>query len=58
MDLKILYQILKYSKISIKWLEDSRVGFTRGNANRYMKIAQELGNVAHHATFDQLSLVV
>lgn len=40
----------------IKWLEDSRVGFTRGNANRYMKIAQELGNVAHHATFDQLSL--
>ena len=40
----------------IKWLEDSRVGFTRGNANRYMKIAQELGNVAWCATFDQLSL--
>lgn len=28
----------------IKWLEDSRVRFTRGNANRYMKIARELGD--------------
>ena len=42
----------------IKWLEDSRVGFTRKQAAKYMRIAEELGylNVTHQVTFDNLSL--
>ena len=42
----------------IKWLEDSRVGFTRKQAAKYMRIAEELGdsNVTYQVTFDQLSL--
>lgn len=40
----------------IKWLEDSRVGFNRNQANKYIKIANELSNVSYRDTFDQLSL--
>lgn len=40
----------------IKWLEDSRVGFNRNQANKYIKIAKELSNVSYRDTFDQLSL--
>ena len=40
----------------IKWLEDSRVGFNRNQANKYIKIAKELSNVSYQDTFDQLSL--
>ena len=42
----------------IKWLEDSRVGFTRKQAAKYMRISEELGdlNVTHQVTFDTLSL--
>lgn len=40
----------------IKWLEDSRVGFTERNAQRYMKIARELGEDFSHTLLDNLSL--
>lgn len=40
----------------IKWLEDSRVGFTERQSQKYMKITRELGNTNHRFVFDQLSL--
>lgn len=40
----------------IKWLEDSRVGFTERNAQRYMKITRELGEDFSHTLLDNLSL--
>ena len=36
-------RVEKYDGNWIKWLEDSRVGFTRQMANKYMRIARELG---------------
>lgn len=40
----------------IKWLEDSRVNFSRRQSSKYMKIASELGNGNYQFPFDQLSL--
>lgn len=49
-------RVAKYDGSWIKWLEDSRVGFNRNQANKYIKIAKELSNVSYRDTFDQLSL--
>ena len=42
----------------IKWLEDSRVGFNRNQANKYIKIAKEFGEDFGHGMtiLDNLSL--
>ena len=40
----------------IKWLEDSRVGFTERQSQKYMKIARELGEAFSHVLLDNLSL--
>lgn len=41
----------------IKWLEDSRVGFTDRNARRYMAIAKEFKEIGHNmSVLDTLSL--
>ena len=41
----------------IKWLEDSRVGFTDRNARRYMTIAKEFKEIGHSmSVLDTLSL--
>lgn len=40
----------------IKWLEDSRVGFTDSNARRYMKITRELGEHCSPNLLDNISL--
>ena len=40
----------------IKWLEDSRVNFTERQAQKYMRVYEELGNTNHQFVFDQLSL--
>lgn len=40
----------------IKWLEDSRVGFTDRMARKYMKITRELGEAFSHTLLDNLSL--
>lgn len=43
----------------IKWLEDSRVGFTRFMAQKYMKIARELGEMCNgvtHFNIDDLAI--
>lgn len=49
-------RVVEYDGNWIKWLEDSRVGFNRNQANKYIKIANELSNVSYRDTFDQLSL--
>jgi len=41
----------------IKWLEDSRVGFTDRNARRYMTIAKEFKEIGHSMSIlDTISL--
>ena len=40
----------------INWLKDSRVNFTERQAQKYMKIARELGDTNHRFIFDQLSM--
>lgn len=49
-------RVEKYDGNWIKWLEDSRVGFTERQSQKYMKITRELGNTNHRFVFDQLSL--
>lgn len=40
----------------IKWLEDSRVGFTVRQAQKYIRVATELGNTNYQFVFDNVSL--
>ena len=49
-------RVVKYDGNWIKWLEDSRVNFSRRQSSKYMKIASELGNGNYQFPFDQLSL--
>lgn len=38
-------RVAKYDGSWIKWLEDSRVGFSVQMANKYVRIARELGQI-------------
>ena len=49
-------RVEKYDGSWIKWLEDSRVGFTRRMANMYIKIYEELGDSINRGIIDSLSL--